>query len=98
MDIFKNIGWTSYRWELTSMRLMTKEEKKVVDSVSIKPSEYGYAMVFNVCEEDGHSKDVHIPLSSQCHLCPGMYIELDRVVLCTYSREDDNIVRINYLY
>lgn len=94
MSIFSNLKTLEARWEVESVRPLTKDEKEVILSAKVIPSEFGYSLKFLTTEET-----VKIPISTLVSPIVGELVDINSIKIVTLHKNynpNEKIYRVEF--
>lgn len=94
MSIFSNLKTLEARWEVESVRPLTKEEKEVILSARVISSEFGYSLKFLTTEGA-----VKIPISTLVSPIVGELVDINSIKIVTLHKNynpNEKIYRVEF--
>ena len=94
MSIFSNLKTLEARWVVEDIRPLTKDEKEVILSAKVIPSEFGYSLKFLTTEEI-----VKIPISTLVSPIVGELVDINNIKIITLHKNynpNEKIYRVEF--
>lgn len=90
VNVFDTLKSYGEKWQVVNKRQFNDNEKAVIRSNKVMPSDYGLSVCFTMVNGKTH----YIPLSNQSQLTVGQSVNIDTVNLLTLERDGKHILRV----
>lgn len=90
MNIFEGLK-VGHPWEVSNVRALTPEEKSIIVSAKVVPSQFGYSLEITTNEEV-----TTIPISTRVEPVEGEYIDVNDIKLLTLRKDNETLYRVEW--